>query len=290
MNDRGVVSFAARIDGGRQDDCEAILTGAGGNQVSTVADTRGQFNFFGFDTSINNRLELAFKAELDENTGFDEGLFSSRGGRVTTHYLASTSQFDGTDSRPSINDIGTIAFEETVDFNSGIFVGRSGHFQTVLAPAPDTSVSEPVLNDAGTSLFDRSFVQNDLFVTEIVRATSAGALTVVVDTRGPFAEFGFRPPALNNSGEVAFLATLDDLTTTGIFVGSNPQTGRVTAVGDTLDGDTITGLRFCEEGLNAGGAAHLPRRLPGPDDAGAADSGVPRDARVVTSAHVVAPS
>lgn len=37
----------------------------------------------------------------------------------------------------------------------------------------------------------------------------------MVDTRGPFAEFGFRPPALNNAGDVAFLGTLDDFTTTG---------------------------------------------------------------------------
>ncbi len=41
MNDRGVVSFAARIDGGSADDFEAILVGAGGNRVGTVADTRG---------------------------------------------------------------------------------------------------------------------------------------------------------------------------------------------------------------------------------------------------------
>lgn len=28
------------------------------------------------------------------------------------------------------------------------------------------------------------------------------------------------------------------------------MTDRVIVVGDTLDGDTVTGLRFCEEGLN----------------------------------------
>lgn len=61
------------------------------------------------------------------------------------------------------------------------------------------------------------------------------------------------PPALNNSGAVAFLGTLDDFTTTGIFVGADPATDQVIAVDDILDGDTITGLRLCEEGLNASG-------------------------------------
>lgn len=250
MNDLGTVSFAAGIDGGSGDDFEAILTG-NGTRVSTIADTRGQFNFFGFDTSINNRFEVAFKAELDEEDGFDEGLFSGRrGNRIITHYLASTSRFDGTDSRPSINNRGTIAFNESVNFNLGVFAGREGRFGTIQAPDPDIFVSEPVINDSGVAAFERSFVENDLFVTQIVTGTVGGPVVPVVDTRGPFAEFGFRPPALNNAGDVAFLGTLDDFTTTGVFAGPDPVTDRVIVVGDTLDGDTVTGLRFCEEGLN----------------------------------------
>lgn len=249
MNDFGSVSFAARVDGGAGDDYEAIMQGAGGNRVSTIADTREEFAFFGFDTSINNRSEVAFKAELDN---FDEGLFSGRTGvgPITTHYLASTSVFDGTDTRPSINNSGNIAFSESIDFTLGIFAGQEGSFRTVQAPDPDISVSEPVLNDRGVVAFERSFVDDDLFVTEIVTGPTRGPVVPVVDTRGPFADFGFRPPALNNDGDVAFLGTLDDFTTTAVFVGPDPVADRVVAVGDTLDGDTVTGLRFCEEGLN----------------------------------------
>jgi len=32
-------------------------------------------DFFGFDTSVSNSGEVAFKAELDEEFNFDEGLF-----------------------------------------------------------------------------------------------------------------------------------------------------------------------------------------------------------------------
>jgi hypothetical protein len=262
MNDSGQVSFAARLDGGKKPDTEAILRGDG-KKLTTIATTAGEFAFFGFDTSINNSGEVAFKAELDNE---DEGLFSGSGGkRVTTHYLTSTSQFDGSDSRPSINNVGNIAFDESVNFDSGIFVGREGTFQTIAAPDPDVFVEKPVLNDAGTAAFYRSFFDeaDQVFVTEIVTG-SGGPLTTVVDTRGEFASFGFRPPSLNNDGDVAFLAELDS-GGSGIFVGPDPVTDRVIGTGDTLDGSTIQSLTFCEEGLSDSGELAFVAQLEDPN-------------------------
>jgi hypothetical protein len=251
INDSGQVSFAARLDGGTKDDTEAIFRGDG-KKLTTIASTADQFNFFGFDTSINNSGEVAFKAERDEEFGFDEGLFSGSGGKksVTTHYLTSNSDFDGSDSRPSINDDGNLAFDESIDFDSGIFVGREGSFQTIAEPDPNVFVRGPVLNDSGTAAFYRSFFDEATqeFVEEIVTG-SGDTLTTVADTRGQFGSFGFRPPSLNNQGDVAFLATLDD-GTTGIFVGGDPVGDPVIATGDMLDGAVVTGLTFCEEGLN----------------------------------------
>src|SRR5919109_2274388 len=127
MNDLGDVSFAANLS---PDFEEGIFRG-NGTTLTTIATTTKQFNFFGFDTSVNNGGEVAFKAELDD---FDEGLFSGSGGKITTHYLNSgdvsldghTARFGGNDSRPSINNLGEIAFDESVqpDFSSGIFIGR----------------------------------------------------------------------------------------------------------------------------------------------------------------------
>jgi hypothetical protein len=266
MNDAGEVSFAARIDGGKKPDTEAILRGAG-KKLTPIASTADEFNFFGFDTSISNAGEVAFKAELDEEFGFDEGLFSGAGRGVTTHYLASTSDFDGNDSRPSINNLGDIAFDESIDFDPGIFAGREGVFITIAAPDPDVSVQEPTFNDAGTAAFARSFVDpvSGEFVEEIVTG-NGGPLTTVADTRGAFSSFGFRPPSLNNSGDVAFHATLDDPSTSGIFVGPDPVADRVIATGETLDGATVQNLTFCEEGLSDSGHVAFIAQLEDPDD------------------------
>jgi hypothetical protein len=264
MNDSGEVSFAARIDGGKKPDTESILRG-NGKKLITIASTADEFNFFGFDTSISNSGEVAFKAELDEELGFDEGLFSGSGRGVTTHYLASTSDFDGTDSRPSINNLGVIAFEESINFDRGVFAGREGAFTTIAAPDPDVSVQEPVFNDSGTAAFVRSFFDETAqqFVDEIVTG-NGGPLTVVADTRGAFSVFGFRPPSLNNAGDVAFHATLDGSSTSGIFVGPDPVADRVIATGDSLDGSTVQNLTFCEEGLNDSGQLAFIAQLEDP--------------------------
>jgi hypothetical protein len=253
MNDVGQVSFAARVDRRNRPDVEEILRGRN-QQLTTIASTAGKFNFFGFDTSVNNQGEVAFKAELDEAFDFDEGLFSGRGGKINTHYLTSTSEFDGSDSRPSINNLGIIGFDESIDFDSGIFKGREGVFTTIAAPDPDVFVQKPTLNDSGTAAFYRSFFDDAAqeFVDEIVTG-NGGPLTTVVDTRGAFSSFGFRPPSINNPGDVAFHATLDDFSTSGIFVGPDPVADRVIATGDTLDGSTVLNLTFCEEGLNDSG-------------------------------------
>lgn len=253
MNDLGEVSFAANLS---PDLDQAILRGDGTNLI-TIASTVDEFNFFGFDTSVNNGGEVAFKAELDN---FDEGLFSGSGGDVTTHYLNSTDasldgeqvRFGGNDSRPSINNLGDIAFDETIqpNFDSGIFVGRAGSFRTISAPDPNRSVREPMLNDAGTAAFETSFVDDTgQFVTAIVKG-DGGPLTTVADTNGTFGAFGFRPPSINNNGAVAFQATLDDFATTGIFVGPSAKKDKVIAVGDKLDGTTVLSVSFCEEGFN----------------------------------------
>jgi hypothetical protein len=261
MNDLGQVSFAARLDGGNKDDFEVIMRG-NGNKLVTIASTKDEFNFFGFDTSINNSGEVAFRAERDEEFGFDEGLFSGQKKRSPiTHYLNSAdieldgdpARFGGRDSRPSINNLGDIAFDESIqpDFDSGIFAGQEGIFETIAAPDPDIFVRSPSLNDSGTVAFYRSFFDeaNQIFVDEVATG-NGGALTTVADTRGDFSSFGFRPPSINNTGEVAFLAQLDDFSTSGIFTGPDGVQDRVIATGNILDGFTIANLVFCEEGLN----------------------------------------
>jgi hypothetical protein len=257
INDLGQVAFAVRDFSNRDfTETHSIMRGDGRKPV-TIASSADGFNTFGFEPTVNNDGVVAFKGQL---TNFDQGLFSGRGGRestITTHYLASTSQFSefGTLSRPSINDLGPIGFEEQVDevFASGIFVTEGDGFRTIAAPDPNVIVGRPNLNNAGTAAFHRFF--NDRAGEELMTG-NGGPLTTIADTSGLFQSFGFFlgfvPPALNDSGDVAFLADLDT-GGSGIFVGPDPVADRVIQTGDTLDGSIVKNLRFCDDGLNNAG-------------------------------------
>jgi hypothetical protein len=272
INDSGQVSFAATLDAQDKltgDNIQAILRGDG-KKLTTIATTADQFDSFGFDTSINDSGEVAFAAELDEEFGLDEELFSGSGGKkggVTRHYLTSTDvslagqpvRFAGSDSRPSINDSGNIAFVESIqpDFARGIFVGQEEEFTTIVAPDssdPSVGYGAPILNDAESVAFLRSFFDETAqrSAEEIVKIEADGTHTVVADARGEFASFGFRPPSLNNNGDVAFLADLDSAGS-GIFVGADPLNDRVISTGDALDGSTVQNITFCEQGLSDSG-------------------------------------
>jgi hypothetical protein len=266
INDSGQVSFAAALDAQdkQTDENIQVILRSDGKKLTTIATTADRFRSFGFDTSINNSGEVAFAAELDEELSSDEGLFSGSGGKrgITTHYLTSTDvsldgqpvRFAGSDSRPSINNVGDIAFAESIQpgFDSGIFVGREGTFRTVAAPDPDVFVEKPVINDTGSVAFYRTVTEEGTQVFELVTIDADGTSTVVADSRGKFASFGFRPPSLNNNGDVAFFAELDS-GGSGIFVGPDPDADRVIATGDTLDGKMVQNITFCEEGLNDSG-------------------------------------
>jgi hypothetical protein len=263
INDEGQVSFALRDFTQRGQnflETQSVMRGSG-MKPTTIAKTADDFNRFGFEPTVNNDGVVAFKADLDTFDTFDNdnGLFSGRDGKranITTHYLSSTSQFSefSTLSRPSINNLGNIAFEESVDSGtSGIFVTDGSSFKTIAAPDPNVNVGRPNLNDSGTVVFHRFF--NDRAGEELVSG-NGGPLTVIADTSGPFQSFGFffgfTAPALNNNGDVAFLADLDS-GGSGIFVGPDPVGDRVIGTGDTLDGSVVTNLRFCDEGLNDSG-------------------------------------
>jgi hypothetical protein len=246
-NDLGQVSFAARLDDGS----EAILVGSGG-PLTTIARTEpGDFNFFVFDTSLNNGGQVAFSAELDPQFNFDEGLFVGSGGPVTTVYLASTSDFAGALGRPSINDAGEIAFEERLDNGTdGIFLFTGGRFLTIVDDRGRVdSARDPQLNNGGLVVFNAALDNGERGVFTQGRR---GPLTTVADSSGPFSFFSFFGPAINDAGQVAFGASLDT-GEFGIFTGPDPVADRVIATGDRLMGSTVISVTVCSEGLNNAG-------------------------------------
>ena len=132
-------------------------------------------------------------------------------------------------------------------------------------PDPEVGVGEPELNNLGVLAFERSFSDpaTEEFVTEIVSGRSA-PFEIQATTRGRFSFFGFRPPAINSSGIVAFHGTLDDNTTSGVYVGPRPARP-VVRTGDVVDGDPISNVVFCEEGLNDSGQLAFVATLDDPD-------------------------
>jgi hypothetical protein len=252
MNDLGQVSFGASSDG-----VQAILRGDG-TTLTTIASASNEFASFEGNTSINNAGEVAFGGQLDSSA---RGLFSGTGGPVTTHYLntqqvlvdGSLASFDAILGRPSINDFGDIAFRDQIQetFRQDIFRGQDGSFTTISEANPPQGLTPPLLNNGGTVAWQTSFAdENGFFVSAIVTGDGVGPDTRVVDSTGAFDIFDSY--AINNSGAVAFSATLDSdtLGIPSIFVGPNPKKDRVIRVGDRLDGGTVAGLNFCEEGLN----------------------------------------
>jgi hypothetical protein len=259
MNDSGQVSFGASPSAGG----EVILRGDG-TTTTTIASTSTQrrgFASFGDNTSINETGEVAFDGQLGSGAS---GLFSGTGGATTTHYLntadvsvdGSPARFNATSDRPSINNLGDIAFLDEIQgtFRQDIFRGQEGSFTTISASDPPSAATPPLLNNSGTVAWQTQFIDETGFaVRAIVKGDGTGPATRVVDSSGAFDIF--HAYALNNTGAVAFSATLDgdNLGIPSIYVGPDPKKDRVIGPGDKLDGGTVAGLRFCEEGLNDSG-------------------------------------
>lgn len=298
VNNDGVVIFGATVvEGG-----EAIFAGNGG-QLTTVVDTKGQFNHLYFEElSINSAGAVAFIAATAAGSG---GVFAVQG-ETTTTIVDSTgplNEFKGV----SINDSGSVAFYGRGAESSGIYVGQGGSLTTIVEhretsppDIPDPAWSEPSINKHGDVAFfgylestetNGIFVGNGDSLVQIVEATQpynrlrperrspindAGQVAFAADgfdtTLGLPARGVFRydqgtvlrivslarptthdlsDVMINEAGTIVFggrYSPLDPLS--GIFTGPNPDTDKVIAYGDLLDGSPVTNLRFWGQGLN----------------------------------------
>jgi hypothetical protein len=250
INDFGAVAFDGNPVG---PDRELIARGSGGSltEIARAGSTR-QFDSFTADVSLNNFGRVAFTGEL--NPDGDEGLFEGSGGPIASRYLASTSQFAGSISPPSLSDLEQAAFAEQTDAGvRGIF--RQNPSGSVTTIADDTGELQSFNDRASLNNFGRvAFTAfDDEFTREALFTGRGGALTEVANTLGDYSAFGFRGPSLNDLGRVAFQADLDDFVSSGVFTGPNSVSDAVIRTGDTVAGKTVQSVSACREMLNARG-------------------------------------
>jgi PEP-CTERM motif len=238
INDSGTVAFSAPLDNG----VAGIFTGNGG-PTTTIADSTGPFSeVFGEPPALNNGGTVAFNALLDNGV---DGIFTGRGGPTTTLYDAS-GPFNSFGFF-SLNDSGMVAFQASLDLGGqGIFTGSGGPTTTIVSRGVAGLSFGLSINNSGTVAFHFE----DDFGAGIFTG-SGGPITTIADTSGPF-DF-FANPSLNDSGTVAFFASLDRRGGFGIFTGPDPLADEVIGGGDPLFGSTAALLVPFTESLNDSG-------------------------------------
>jgi hypothetical protein len=277
INNGGTVLFAASqlINNGSPRDITSFFTLSSGTStppsISSSGDPRRQsYRAYAINDngsiasrSIETHLGIITSASVDvTNNGTHQGDLSLMNRFESSRVLF----FDS----PDLNNSDTLVFgarlvnENTPDrpiFIDGLFTRTSDGIispivttNTSRYPFSSSLFSPASINDSGTVAFGmRPLDQFDNLISlqkDIIFTSHGGSLTTIVDTSGPFKSFG--NPAINNTGTVAFLASLDT-GGSGIFTGADPITDKVIALGDTLFGATVVSLDFSTKGLNNSG-------------------------------------
>jgi hypothetical protein len=161
---------------------------------------------------------------------------------------------------PGINAGGQVAFTN-IDGNGnrGIFLWSGGVPVQImdvtgnglgLQTGAGADIWDPRLNDSGEVVFHGRTTSGDAGIFKV----SGGAVSQVAlagAVGGDYGSFDFNA-AINNAGDVAFLATVIGQGE-GIFTGGNPLTDAVIRAGDSLFGATVLDLNYGTFGLNDNG-------------------------------------
>jgi len=266
INAAGVVAFQGQGNGYPNDGVYA----SDGKSLIKIAPA---FDSGTYGPSINNSATVAFPW-TKPGSGV-RGTYRSDGGAITT-IAENVPPFGLTAiSGSSLNDSGTVAFAATEYLNvGGVYTGSGGTLNTIavghgFATSEELASSyqhfaPPVINAGNDVAFSATLVSGGAGVYLV----HDGRTTTIADSAGGFSVFdgsysvggksGIPPgflasaTALNNIGEVAFGAA----TKTGdygIYTGSDPLADKVIGGNDALDGSTVQGIGFYQDGLNSTG-------------------------------------
>ena len=199
--------------------------------------------------SINNSGDVAFKLTHSVATG---GV--SVGDGIALHeYVSSSDGFSSIGYDPVINDSGVVAFfaqtKGTID--TGIYIADGNNIDPVVTSDQWTFDNNTTINNRGEVAFIGTSPTGEY---GLYRYDSSG-VSLMVDDAGAFAHFGDTVSdygstfSLNNSGDLAFFAELDQ-GVRGIFLGSDLSEDTVVLAGDTIQGHTINELILGPDGFN----------------------------------------
>ena len=206
------------------------------------------------DPAVNDRGDVAFGAQTSEQQAA-QALYLLRGGRLTTLVAAgrgiSTGGTFRTFSDVVLNNRGTVVFlGRTTDRAArlGVYAARNGAVVPIVVtgqPAPSggvfTDFANPTINDHDVIAFVGR--TNGTGGEGIFTSLEGGINTAVMGgwpapTGGLFRFFLDGSPALNERGEIAFVAATTEHSTQGIYVLSD---GRIAAVVTTDDAAPVGG-------------------------------------------------
>jgi hypothetical protein len=239
---------------------------SGLNGATTIVESRGAMVSSGgdiFSSPSGSFSAVQISLRLPRQA---QAIVAGDGGRVIR--IADTSGlFQHLDGDPRVNASGRVAFHGVRrDFSEGIFVGKGGALSMIADTSSGAFVffnDAPAINDRGDVLFEASVDGSSGSAINGLFLGRHGEISTVVDSTGAFGDFGLYP-GLNARDEIAFQGTTNSVdpaqSLTGIFTGGDPVADRVVAVGDSLDGSTVSGfdtLSFVSSLNNAGQIAFL---------------------------------
>jgi hypothetical protein len=240
VTNTGQVYFAAALDAGPR----GYYTFDGSGSLTTVVDDTGPIlsattgGTYGAGPRANDAGRVSFHAQLDAG---GDAIMNAANGTVTTLYSTTSagSAFSAFQSDTGISHDGTTSFVGTsrATGRQGVYRGTGGT-PTLIADAAgafsafDALANLPV-NDVGRVAFKGTLTNG----ATALAYGDGGLLTIIADTTGPYS--GFMDLHMNAGGKAVFVATLD-AGGRGLYTGPNPATDKVVAVGDALDGSTIT--------------------------------------------------
>jgi hypothetical protein len=249
INGSGVVAFSA----GRRAGGSGVFAVSGATTETVALTTGAGGTFTSFNSSslaINSSGVVSFSGA----TASAVGVYAGPAGGIAGTISDSTGALASYGSLTTINDGGTVAFIGNLDAGgAGVFTGNGGGLTTIAdSSGPlNTSINGPSINASGLVAFTAGLDSGGAGLF----AGNGGGLTTVATTAGPFGSFstnaGFGP-SLNGSGNIITRAT-PDVGNDGFFDGVDPSLNGIIAIGQALDGSTVSTMSALSGRMNDAG-------------------------------------